>query len=476
MMAFDLIVIGAGPAGLSAATLTANKGAAVALLDEQSHPGGQIYRHVTQSGETRDSFLGDDYTAGRALVEGLGAADVRYIPSATVWSVSNSGHVVFNVQGQAREIEGQFVLLATGALERPVPLPGWTLPGVMTAGAAQILLKTAGMANDRAILVGAGPLLYLLAAQMIKAGVPPLAIVETQTWRDYARAQRYFPGALRGYRTVLKGLGLLADLRKAGIRRYTGASKIEILGRDRAAGIRFVAGRSIELESDAVFLHQGVVPNTQLTRALGLAHEWSDTQRCFRPTTDEWGRSSNDKLFVAGDGAGIDGAIAAEHAGSLCAAEVLHQLGRLTQSARDTMTQPARKGLRRERAVRPFLDTLYSVPDTILRPPDSVTVCRCEEVTAGDIRQLARLGCRGPNQTKAFGRCGMGPCQGRYCGSTVTELLAFAHDESPENIGAYRIRMPIKPVTLGEVASLADLPDSHGELTKEEGRLTCQTR
>jgi NAD(P)H-nitrite reductase large subunit len=109
-------------------------------------------------------------------------------------------------------------------------------------------------------------------------------------------------------------------------------------------------------------------------------------------------------------------------------------------------------------AARPFLEAAYPPYAGALSPADSTIICRCEEVTAGDIRATAKLGCLGPNQTKAFGRAGMGPCQGRYCGLTVTRLLADANGRTPDQTGSYRIRAPIKPVTLGELSQLAVAP------------------
>ena len=453
---FDLIVVGAGPAGMAAAIFAATHGASVVILDEQPRLGGQIYRDVTRSTVERDGILGPDYIAGKKLTQDLITQDITHIPSANVWEVTPDGFVTFTVNGKAERIAGRFLLLATGALERSVPIPGWTTPGVMTAGAGQILLKTSGIVSKDAVLAGSGPLLYLLAAQMTAAGSPPLAIVETQRLSDHFRAAKYLTGAFRGRQAIFKGLGLLRILRKAGVRRITGAEGLEIIGSAKVEGMKVTkSGWSEDLICDNVFFHFFVVPNVQFSQALRLDHTWCETQRCFHPVTDQWGRTSSPTIYVAGDGAGIGGAKAAEHAGRVCAAQILTELDYIKSSKRDELVRPILAALRKELAVRPFLDTLYAVPEFIARPADPVIVCRCEEVTAGNIRQYAKLGCVGPNQTKAFGRPGMGPCQGRYCGLTVTDILASEHGKHPDQIGSYRIRMPVKPVTLGEVAALA---------------------
>lgn len=455
MTTFDLVIIGAGPAGISAACQAAKHGAAVALLDEQPTAGGQIYRNVGQANQTRSDILGPDYEYGRPLVQNLAMSDVTYVRNAVVWGVSAKGTVSYSVNGSGTQISGRYLLIATGALERPMPIPGWTLPGVMTAGAAQILMKSSGMVAKNAVLTGSGPLIYLLASQMISAGSPPRALIETQPRADMVAASRHLGGAIRGWKSIAKGLKLLGTIRAAGVPRYQRTHDLQVFGKQRATEVEFRSnGRSHRVECDTVLQHHGVVPNTQISRSLQLEHEWDVKQRCFRPVLSEFGQSSNANIFVAGDSAGIGGAKVAENAGQISANEILLCLGFIDQVKRDQLNRPIRRALSAERAVRPFLDALYPPFQQALTPPDDVIICRCESVRASDIRRYAQQGCMGPNQTKAFGRSGMGPCQGRYCGLTVTELLAAEHRKTPQEIGSYRIRSPIKPVTLGELSSI----------------------
>lgn len=455
-MNHDLAIIGAGPAGLAAAAEAAAHGLSVALLDEQPRPGGQIYRDVDRAAALRGKILGPDYRHGLGLTGATRAAGVTYLPGATVWEMTTEGAVSFSRDGMAGRLTARRLLIATGALERPMPLPGWTLPGVMTAGAAQILLKQSGLAARRAVLVGSGPLLYLVAVQMVRAGTPPLALIETPA--GPLAALPHLPRALAGWRVLAKGVGLLAALRRARVRRYRNARALRIEGTAAATAIAFEAGGAQRLACDTVLLHHGVVPNVQISRALRLDHRWNAGQGCFVPVTDAWGRSSAGAVFIAGDGAGIAGAAAAEHAGRLAAAEIARDLGRIDAATRDARTAFARRALAAERAVRPFLDAAFPPAPEALSPADTTVVCRCEEVTAGAIRATAKLGCMGPNQMKAFNRAGMGPCQGRYCGLSVTQILATANAATAESTGYYRLRPPFKPVTLGELASLADAP------------------
>lgn len=440
---------------MAAAAGAAGLGLRVTVLDEQPRPGGQIYRDVDRVAALRGDILGRDYTCGASLTAGLRHDAIDHVSGAVVWAIEDGFRISYTKDMRAAQVGAARVLLCTGALERPMPLPGWTLPGVMTAGAGQILLKQSGVLARRAVLVGSGPLLYLTAAQMVRAGTPPAAMVETQTRADLIGAARHAGGALRGWRYLLKGLGMLAEIARARVPRHTGASDIRIEGTAKAEAVTFTRGRRRHrIGCQTVLLHHGVVPNTQAARSLGVAHAWDAGQSCFVPRLDGWGQSDVAGVFIAGDGAGIGGAKAAAIAGRIAALKVAEDLGRVSTSERDRQAAPLRAAMNRELAARRFLDRAYPPHAGALLPDDATVICRCEEVTAGDIRAHARLGCLGPNQAKAFGRAGMGPCQGRYCGLTVTALLAEANRQTPDETGYFRIRPPLKPVTLGELAAM----------------------
>lgn len=452
MSEFDLVVIGAGPAGMSAATTAAQGGLRVLMLDEQPRAGGQIYRNVGENRTSRD-WLGQDYAKGAHLVDALGQSGVRTEFEATVWRLEAGPRVIWSQSGGSHVTSAAHVLLAGGAQERPVPFPGWTLPGVMSAGAAQILMKSAGLLPKEAVLAGSGPLLYLVAAQMIDAGCAPKALVETQTPRMMVGALPHLPRALFGVATLLKGLGLLRKIRAAGVRRFTGASQFEAVAQGNGAlTFSFTSkGKRETLNTPLLLTHQGVIPSTHMSRAAGITHEWNAAQRAFQPVTNRWGSTNIAGLHVAGDGAGIGGAETAAASGELAALNILHQSGQISADTRDQRASAARGVQFRSLAIRPFLDAAYAPPDEFLSPSDATIVCRCEEITAGAIRQGICEGASGPRQIKTALRSGMGPCQGRMCDVTVRGILS-AQTGKP---GAPpRARSPIKPVPLGELAAL----------------------
>ncbi|SAH99739.1 pyridine nucleotide-disulfide oxidoreductase [Bordetella ansorpii] len=450
----DVLVIGAGPAGLAAACAAAEQGLRVLVLDEQARAGGQIYRAVEAADPARHQILGPDYGAGLALLDRFRRSGARLQGGTSVWQITREKQVFALVDGQPRTYTTDALVLATGAQERPCPVPGWTLPGVMTAGAAQILLKTEGVVPSRpAVLVGAGPLLYLLAWQYLRAGVSIKAIVETTPRAHYLRAARNVAGALANWAELRKGMTMLRAIRRAAIPRYKHAEDLVIEGKEAAQAVRFkAAGRTHRIGTDLVLLHQGVVPNIQNSQALRLDHTWDDTQRCWKPRVDDRGLASLSGCYVVGDGAGIVGARTSALQGELAGLAIAAARQSAASQPRDARIAELQRRIAGQAPFRAFLDTLYTPPDAIRVPADNVIACRCEHVSAGAIRAQLATDQPDPNQLKSYLRCGMGPCQGRQCGLTVDEIVADARGISPAQVGYYRLRPPLKPITLEQLA------------------------
>ena len=448
--AYDLVVIGGGPAGLAASALAARAGLSTVLFDENPGVGGQIYRAITFSPVKNRAILGDDYWAGAELAAEAKASGALIVTGATVWSLDPSRVVGVSIAGQARLIQAGRVIIATGSLERPFPIPGWTLPGVMSAGGAQTLLKAQGLVpGGRTVMAGGGPLLWLLAAQILRAGGKLDAILDTTPRGNWLRALGHLPDfVLSPY--FSKGLALLREV-KAKVR-IIRADRVEAVGDDKLREVVFgTAAGERRMPADLLLLHQGVVPNVNLANAAGVAHAWNERQLCFEPVLDEDFNSSVPGIAVAGDGAGIAGGTAAAERGRIAAIAAVRAL---KPEATVPDVQAIRQKLQRESMGRMFLDWLNRPADSFRKPEGDTIVCRCEEVTAKQVRDTADLGCEGPNQMKAFLRCGMGPCQGRLCGLTVTELIAAQRGTTPAEVGYYRLRPPVKPITLTELASL----------------------
>ena len=464
----DLVIIGAGPAGMSAAITAREHRIDVLLLDEQGAPGGQIYRNieaVTAGRAYTARVLGEDYAAGAAIARAFRQCGARYSPHTSVWeigAVARRAHreAPFEIgilrDGIAQMVYARCVIAATGAQERAAPAPGATLPGVMSVGGAQSLLKGSGLVPDApTVIAGSGPLVYLAAYQLVRAGAPVRAVLFTIPPGRLWRAVGALPEALALPGSLRKGIEWRRALARWGVK-ILHVSDLAIDGKERVESVRFThRARKQSMPASIVLLHEGVIPNVHLTLAAQLDHVWDSRQHGFRPAANRWGETSEPGVLVAGDGARILGAEAAVDSGPIAALEAAHRLGRIDSRRRDTLAMAYRASLDRHRRFHEFLDLAFEPGAAALRPSDpAVTVCRCEEVTVAEIDRVVAHGCPGPNQAKAFTRCGMGPCQGRMCATVVSEIFAERRRTGVGAVGHYRIRAPIKPLTVGELAAL----------------------
>ncbi|WP_170763327.1 NAD(P)/FAD-dependent oxidoreductase [Ruegeria lacuscaerulensis] len=454
MQAFDCAIVGAGPAGMSAAIVLARAGVQVAVLDRAPRAGGQVFRSAANSPVPDVAALGSDYSSGAALISRFEESGAAHFAGADAWHLGDDGRILFSHEGDTRELRCREMLLCPGAMERPMPIPGWTKPGVMTAGAAQVMLKSDAVVAEGAVFAGSGPLLYLIVAQYLRLGVPVAALVDTTPRRHYFDAAPQMFRALGHIRQLSKGLSLLREIRASGVAVHQFAERLEVIGGNKAEGVRFVAtGKHHEIAADTVFLHHGVQPNLNMTRAMDLDHHWNPEQMCWQVSVDDFGQSSIAHVSVAGDSAGIVGADGAQAAGRLVALNILNRLGHLSQVERDQKADKDLSYLSSLKPFRRFIDCLYHPTDALRLPRDPETlVCRCEEQSLDDLRKGFEQGARDPNALKSLTRCGMGPCQGRQCGHVVAGLLAKWRGENPETVGYYRLRSPQRLLTLDELS------------------------
>ena len=411
----DIIIVGAGPAGLSAATCAANLGLDVLVLDEQPAPGGQIYRNIERADNDTLDHLGPDYARGVDLVAKFRQSASDYIGGAIVWNIESSGVVSYSKMGKSSQARAKYVIIAIGATERPVPFPGWDLAGVMGAGAIDANFKSSGTIPDGpVVLAGSGPLLLLIIGHLVKLGVEIEAVLDTTPMGNMPSALMQLPKALRRSDYLLKGLGMLLNLKRSRVRYHQNVTAYSARGNGQLQSVSFVAkGKSHDLDTSMFLVHEGVVPRCDFTRLLGLKHRWDPVQRYWYPETNTFGATENATIYVAGDSAFVHGGIPAGLKGSLAAFQIALQLKAPQALGKTDTLRGLKTALSSELAPRPFIDALYQPRQKLYGVSDETIVCRCEEVTAGDIRQTIREGCSEPNEIKALTRCGMGNCQGR---------------------------------------------------------------
>jgi NADPH-dependent 2,4-dienoyl-CoA reductase/sulfur reductase-like enzyme len=443
-----LAVVGAGPAGLAAAAQAADLGLAVTLVDTFPLPGGQYYKQTLPPlGETE----APDRYAGRLLSTAEGES-VSLLTGTSVWGLfsEDGGYLLclYGPPGTPRRLHTRTVILAPGAYDRPVPFPGWTLPGVMTAGAALTLVKHQHVLPGRRILLsGSGPLQWVLARHLLDAGAELAAVLDTNPfpWRGWRHAAAVWGQWVR----LREGWDALRAMQKAGIGVRWGqwVWRAEGDGQVERAVIGPVASPPGEtLTVDTICLGHGFTPAVQLSRLAGCEHRYHDVQRAYVPIRDEWLQTTLAGLFIAGDGAGIGGKDVARLEGQLAALGAARVLGR---EMAPQGVAALRHELDRQRRFAAVLDDLFplSVHLNDLLTDDTL-LCRCEEITVAEVRRAIDESATTVSAVRMLTRAGMGRCQGRMCGPSVAELLARELDRPVEAVGQATPRPPVVPVPL----------------------------
>ena len=443
-----IVIVGAGPAGITAAHTLLHYGVQPCLIDEGLRGGGQIYRRQPQnfkrSPKDLYGFEAAKAVAVHTTLDQL-AGQIDYRPQTLVWNAEHNRLDTVRDK-QAGQVEFSRLIVASGATDRILPVPGWTLPGVYSLGAAQIALKYQGCAiGQDVVFAGSGPLLYLVAYQYAKAGARVRAVLDSAPFSAQCRA---LPALIGQPATLAKGIYYRSWLTAHGIPVHQAAELVRVEGERRVNRLIWRQnGQEKQLDCDAVAFAHALRSETQLADLLGCDFAWNALNRAWLPSRDDWGRSSLANVYLAGDGAGIMGADAAQMAGELAALTLLADDGHTIDRARITHLQ---QQLARISRFRQGLETAFPFPeDWAINTPDETLICRCEEISAGEIRAVVDNGHWEINRVKAMCRVGMGRCQGRMCGSAAAEIVAQRSARSLESVGRLRAQAPIKPLPFG---------------------------
>jgi len=411
---FDVVVVGAGPAGIAATVAAAESGARVALIDDNPFAGGQIWRGESSRPHNREAAT---------WLDRLQKSTAKVIRGARVFHIESGALAAETIQG-VLNVPYEKVILATGARERFLPFPGWTLPNVFGAGGLQALMKTGlPMAGKRVVIAGTGPLLFAVASYARECGAAVVAICEQTTAKKMARfaaSTALMPGK------IPQALGFLWELR--GIPLWRNCWPVAAMGKDRVERVRVSHdGRTREIECDYLACGFHLVPNIELASYAGCEIDNSFVQ------VDELQRTSVANVFCAGEPTGIGGLemslIEGEIAGYAAAnneAAARKRFGRRARYARFA------RELNAAFRLRPELKSIAE-PDTF--------ICRCEDVPFGRARQFGSW-----RAAKLHTRCGMGSCQGRVCGSAAEFVFGWTVDS---------VRPPVFPVSCASLAAMS---------------------
>jgi thioredoxin reductase len=454
----DLLIVGAGPGGLSAAIAARRAGVGVVIVDERSTPGGQYFKQRAVSGD--DVAPADaQHREGAALIAEARAAGVDIRSGTLVWGAFAPAEFTTTGPDGATRWLPRATIIATGAYERPWPVPGWTLPGVMTTGAAQTLWRTARRLPGRRVLIaGNGPLNLQLCAELLSGGAEVAAVLEAAPAPSPGNAGALLTMMATSPALVRDGIAYHARRRRggtpmrhgqviAGIERHADGSLTALA---HPSGERFIV--------DAVCLGYGFEPSSELLRALGCGHDFDAAagQRVVR--RDVNGLTDMPGIYAIGDCTGIGGARVALAEGTVVGIAAATSVGGTMDAGTDRLRRKAAQTLARHRRFQRALWQVYAAPPrdiAALANADTV-LCRCEEVTLGTIMAALDEGDGAIGSVKRRTRAGMGACQGRYCAPVIETLLA-AHTGRPrDEFSGFAPRVPARPVSIAELAARAD--------------------
>lgn len=464
---YDLVVVGAGPAGLTAALLASDAGLNVAVIDEQAAPGGQIFRQPPTTFNAPPSSAFASYPFGAQLIaQARSNTRIQWHYTSSAWGVfhpASGGVQVAVLTGDKSSLfDCKKLLIATGAYDLPVAFPGWTLPGVMTAGGVQTLLKSQFLcSSQRYVLAGSHPLLLLLAGQLIDAGAH---IQEVAIARPRPSIREMLAGwpALPGHWRLFAQLGgILFKLWRKGVPLRFSTLVTRAQGDDGVERVTLSAvdkhwaplpGTERSHDVDGLAIGYGLLASTELARQAGCSVNWNPERGGWVVDHDDNQLSSREHIYVAGEPCGVAGAEMAHCQGQLAGTAIIAAL----KPDAAVSIKPARRALAR---AKPFSDVVASffAPrlDALTRLAESDTlICRCEDVTAGQVCGFLKTHphVTSVNSVKLACRSGMGPCQGRYCQHTVAHLVSAERNIAVHQTGAYTAQAPIKPIPLTSLA------------------------
>jgi len=458
----DIAVVGGGPAGLYAALTASRAGAKVVLLDECQQLGGQFYKQPCKSFQFSPEQVSERrYLKGHRLISEVLGERVRVLQNAVVWGAFQPKEIVASIGNASLRLNPKKLIVATGAFERVAPMPGWTLPGVMTSGALQIFLRSYRVIpGKRIIIAGNGPLNFQVAAELLRAGVQVIALIEASRPNRLDALPALFTTVCKAPDLVKEGLGYLVKLKSAKVPILYGHAIVALEGDNRVQSVRvarldsrgFPINKTIRsFRADVAGLSSGFFSSNQISRALGIHHLTDEKTHSISPMRNDDLETNIPGVYVVGDAAYPWGARVSLAEGFIAGADAAQKLGfELPDRIQEELSDNRRRllGFRR---FQEALKTLYQAPEILLQFCDEDTViCRCEEVTYGKIRNLAEQGFTIGN-IKRQTRAGMGRCQGRYCSYLIQRILTDVQGTKMDEFSGWAPRLPVKPVPISTI-------------------------
>ncbi len=456
---YDVVIIGAGPAGMSAASILADYSVKTLLVDENEHSGGQLWRGLTEQPDSSPRFSNSlNNKVNLLATTGCRDGSLHIHAAASVLGIFPENYILLSSKEEGiKEIKAGNIIFATGAREKVRPFEGWTLPGVMTVGAVQILLKHYHvLAASEMLINGAGPLMYVLAGNVLSQNGRISTLLDRSSFSSLLGTTRVMGGQFGKLGQGFSAFGHLVKNRilprynRQIIRAESKSGLLEATTAEILSDGTIVDGSSKRYKTKLIAMTNGFVGNTELPQLAGCELDYSSDKGGWFVTVDSSMETSVSSVYAAGEITGIGGGDKAVVEGQLAALSVLHQSERLSETDFDRKQKSLL--LRRKQYERfgTYLNRQWRIPAKEWKTiADDTIICRCEDITIGKLRSWIKAGFTTSNVLKRATRCSMGNCQGRTCGPLIYDILAAcvpAGETKP-----FSVRMPIKPVPLGDL-------------------------
>ncbi|MBN2245314.1 MAG: FAD-dependent oxidoreductase [Candidatus Aminicenantes bacterium] len=465
---YNIIIIGSGFSGIAAADILADHNLSILLLDENIHFGGQLLRKIPEElGDYPDYKPDKIKRVGFSFVEKVKNKKITLMNKTILLGVYKNNEILVEYNREKTlSLKYDVLLFATGAKERFLPFKGWTLPGVYSTGMLQVLIKSSGVLPVRRMLMaGSGLFLFAAAYEFLKNGGDLLGIMEQSPFWNKIK---FFPQMFHQFSKFAEGGRYLSKIYFSGVpvkyRRHIiearGDKSLEevVVGKLDKKG-ELIKGSEKTYRTEALIVGYGFVPNIEAPQMAGCVLEYAREMGGWIVSVTDRMQTSVRGILAAGEITGVGGAQKSLTEGKLAAYNILEQLGIENKRKLAPLFEKLTKERKQHMSFVKCFNSLYEIkPKTVLAIPDDTIICRCESIDMKSLKDAIQMGksCRDPNSLKVSTRCAMGQCQGRICGPVIYDLLHALCDKSPEEIGLFSVRPPLKPVTIKALENLRD--------------------
>jgi len=454
---YNVVIVGSGFSGIAAANRLIGNGLSILLVDENLHIGGQLLRKLPEK-LGLDKNYRPDYVKriGNGFIEGIKSGEIDILNNSSVIGIYDNKEILIEIEKERiRSIDFDAILFATGARERYLPFKGWTLPGVFSAGMAQVLMKSSGVLPSKNVVVGgSGLFLFSAAYEFIKNGAKVRAVMEST---GVSGKIKLLPVLLHNFSKITEGIRYVGKIGLAGVPIKFNRRIIEARGRESLEEVvigktdsegKIVIGSEKIVETDGFAYSYGFVPNVELPNLAGCKLSFDKDLGGWIVNVNDNMESGISGVYCAGEVTGVGGALKSINEGLTASISILELFDKGNE-----FKEEKKKLIKKRKHHLNFaklFNSLYGIRKSeISEIPDETIICRCEDVKMGDIRKAVKDGFTSPGALKISLRTGMGNCQGRTCGPLIYDIFSELFLPEDNHFTIFSKRPPVKPVKIG---------------------------